>query len=353
MVPKVMPPSPRQRRQHGGVHFDQQRLNCPFKTIRGTRRESGAVTGDTGSQKEERVLALRKGSAAESDGPAGGPNPRLPAWLLIGAPKAGTTAFAGWLGQHPEAFLSQEKELYFFDDHWSRGTAWYASQFGAAPDGVLCGEATPSYFYSDLAMRRIAETLPDPRLLVILREPAKRAWSQYLYVRQLGEELRDFRQAIEDELSDPSHLPWPHRVPGYVSGGCYAERVRIVREMCGPDSLLVLFHEELVADPIATYAAACAHIGLDPSFVPELRRENPTYDIRSVHVQRALWALWRQTPTRNVARRLARLNRKPGAYSPLPPDMRSRLRRRYQEDAVALEEMIGRRLPPAWYEDAD
>lgn len=278
---------------------------------------------------------------------------RLPHWLLIGAPKAGTTAFAAWLGQHPDAYLSEEKELYFFDDQWSKGTGWYSSQFGAAPAGALCGEATPSYLYSDLALRRIAETVPRARLLVILREPARRAWSQYLFIRQLGEELRSFAEAIDAELSDPKCLPWPHRVPGYVSGGFYAGRIRKVQELCGAGSLLVLFHEELVADPLGTYAAACAHIGLDPTFVPELRRENPTYDVRSVLVQRNLWALWRRPATRKLARKLSRLNRRPGSYSPLPPQLQSRLDSLYREDILALQETLGRRLPPAWYQRAE
>jgi hypothetical protein len=277
----------------------------------------------------------------------------LPHWLLIGAPKAGTTAFAGWLAQHPQAFLSEEKELYFFDDHWSRGLGWYEDQFAIAPEGALCGEATPSYLYSDPALTRIRATVPEVRLMAIIREPAQRAWSQYMYVRQLGEERRDFGPAVDAELSDPDHLPWPHRVPGYVGGGLYAERIRTVQSLYGRDALLVLFHDELVADPLGTYASACAHIGLDPSFVPELRRENPTYDVRSIRVQRALWKLWRQPPTRELARRLARLNRKPGAYSPIPLDMSRRLRSFYRHDAVALEETLGRKLPAPWYPDAE
>lgn len=273
---------------------------------------------------------------------------RLPAWLLLGAPKCGTTAFAGWLGQHPGAYLSAVKELYFFDDNWNRGLSWYSEQFASGPAGALAGEATPSYLYSDVALDRIAATVPEARLLVLLREPVRRAWSQYMFTRQLGNESRSFAAAVQDELDDESSLPWPGRVPGYVSGGAYAGRIRAVHDRFGRESLLVLFQEELTADPLGAYALACRHIGLDPGFVPDQRRENPTYDVRSLAVQRALWALWRWSPTNRLARRLAPLNRRPGAYQAIHVEVAQRLREIYADDAAQLAGLIGRRLPEAW-----
>lgn len=275
--------------------------------------------------------------------------PRLPRWLLLGAPKAGTTAFAGWLGQHPDAFLSTPKELYFFDDHWNRGLEWYSEQFSDASAGALCGEATPSYLYSDVVLRRIFESVPDVRLLAILRDPARRAWSQFVYARQLGVEFRRFADAVEAEIADPSSLPWPYRVPGYVGGGLYSDRIRAIWDLFGTQSLLVLFHEELLAHPLETYAAACSHIGLDPSFTPELRRENPTYEVRSVRIQQALGKLWNKPVTRRLAVRVAPANRKSRQYAPAPADVDKRLRAHYGEELTRLEEMLGRRLPLAWY----
>src|SRR5437588_5509982 len=111
----------------------------------------------------------------------------MPDFLVIGAPKAGTTALHAALTSHPGLYMSAIKEPKFFltdgppptkgggpgdaltyrEHIWRR--ADYEALFDAAPPGTRRGEATPLYLYDRAAMRRIRETLPGARLIVIIR----------------------------------------------------------------------------------------------------------------------------------------------------------------------------------------
>ena len=73
--------------------------------------------------------------------------PRLPNFLVIGAMKAGTTSLFHYLRDHPQVFLPEEKELYFFteEDNWHRGLEWYRSRFRGAGDAKAVGEASVGY----------------------------------------------------------------------------------------------------------------------------------------------------------------------------------------------------------------
>jgi hypothetical protein len=129
------------------------------------------------------------GSAAA---PRGG---RLPDFLLIGAPKAGTTALHAALARHPELFLSRVKEPKYYlcgdspppaykgpgDAHSNREWIWqrqaYLDLFAEAGEDQRAGESTPFYLYNRDARRRIAADLPNARLVAVLRDPVDRAYS--------------------------------------------------------------------------------------------------------------------------------------------------------------------------------
>ena len=129
---------------------------------------------------------------------------RLPDFLLVGAPKCGTSALHAALARHPALFLSDPKEPKFFlpggppptsgggpgdvptwGEHvWRRDD--YAALFEHAPAGALCGESTVFYLYDRDAHRRIRALLPDVRLVAVLRDPAERAHSNWAHLRGAG-----------------------------------------------------------------------------------------------------------------------------------------------------------------------
>ncbi len=143
--------------------------------------------------------------------------PRLPTFFLVGAPKAGTTSLYHYLDQHPQVYMSAIKEPHVFaaevreenfDPELRRGIArdtrgvreflsgsmrrkrfsgivadWegYLRLFADAGAELALGEASACYLWSPTAAERIAGRIPDAKILVMLRNPAERAFSQYLH----------------------------------------------------------------------------------------------------------------------------------------------------------------------------
>ena len=126
-----------------------------------------------------RVADFRSG--ADLGSPAAGP---LPAFLIVGAMKAGTTSLAGNLKAHPDLFLPR-REVRFFDQHWHEGVDWYRDHFR---DGVgkVCGEKTPEYMRTHRSMSRIKRVVPDATIIVLLREPVARLMSEINHRIQSG-----------------------------------------------------------------------------------------------------------------------------------------------------------------------
>jgi len=141
---------------------------------------------------------------------------RLPDFFLVGAPKCGTSALHAALARHPGLFLCEPKEPKFFltdgppptsgggpgDVPTWREHVWrrddYEALFAAAPATALCGESTVFYLYDRDAQARIRKLLPDARLVAVLRDPAERAHSNWVHLRDAGlEPEADFATALE------------------------------------------------------------------------------------------------------------------------------------------------------------
>lgn len=284
------------------------------------------------------------------EGPVGHPTtPRLPDWLILGAPKAGTTTLADWLRQHPDAFVSADKEPGFFDAAFDRGLAWYASHFVDAGVHQQVGEATPAYLYYDDALDRIATTLPDVRLAVILREPVSRAWSHLWYFRMLALEMRDPAEVLETELRDPSTAIDGLEF-GYLHMSRYVDRLEAVARRFGRDRLLVLFTDDLRADPDGSYARLCSHIGIAPVPAPAVTANTGGVP-RSLRLQRLILRAGVALPStrvkKRVVRALMRANRREG-YPSIPADLEQRLHAAFVADNDRLAAWLGRQLPPRW-----
>lgn len=274
----------------------------------------------------------------------------LPGALVLGAPKAGTTTLARWLEVHGQAHLAPEKEVSFFDLHHTRGEGWYRSRFARAEPGQLAVEATPAYLYIPAALDRAAAMLPDARLVVLLREPADRVWSHYWYFRMLGIETRRFARVLRDELDDPTDTPGPGIPLGYLDMSCYVRHLPGVTARWPREQLLVLFTDDLRADPAATYARVCEHLGIAVEPPPaDVGTRNVGTRPRWPWLQVALHRLHVQDWPGGLGRRITRLNARPGGYPELDPHRRDALRSWFAATNHELAAWLDRPLPPAWH----
>lgn len=128
----------------------------------------------------------------------------LPNFLIIGAMKAGTTSMYHYLRAHPSIFMSEEKEIHFFNRNanWERGPAWYAAHFAGAGNALAIGEASPGYTmypHRPQTAERVAALLPEARLIYLVRHPIERMRSHYLHFLAEGKELPPIDQALVDD----------------------------------------------------------------------------------------------------------------------------------------------------------
>ena len=125
-----------------------------------------------------------------------------PDFLIIGAQKCGTTSLFHFLSQHPDLGLPTKKELHFFDLQYNKGIEWYYSLFPKKSflKKKLTGEASPFYLFHSLVPERVFHHLPKIKIIVLLRNPIDRAYSQYNHQRKLGNEpIQSFEEAIVNE----------------------------------------------------------------------------------------------------------------------------------------------------------
>ncbi|MGI8576931.1 MAG: sulfotransferase family protein [Nocardioidaceae bacterium] len=161
----------------------------------------------------------------------------LPNFLYIGPDKAGSSWLHEALLRHPQIFLSEAKDLYFFDRYYDRGLNWYAAQFrNARPEHTVVGEVCPDYLASPVAPARIHDCLGDARLMVTLREPSSRAFSSYLYMRKHGLGPSTFRRALQT-------------YPELLEHGRYATQLRRFRGYADQGRLHISLFDDLQLDP--------------------------------------------------------------------------------------------------------
>jgi hypothetical protein len=133
----------------------------------------------------------------------------LPTFIVLGPPRTGTTWLFKCLNQHPDIYLSERKEVRYFDEQFDQGEAWYRDAFADAPPGVKAiGDITPGYFSHPETPQRIHDLLGDEvELFVIIRDPIERAQSAYEGAVRRGETDAKFETALStlSRLSENSH----------------------------------------------------------------------------------------------------------------------------------------------------
>jgi hypothetical protein len=207
-------------------------------------------------------------------------------FVIIGTAKSGTTSLYAWLCEHPCVEPATHKEVHHFEYNYYRGVDWYRAHFPTARDRdafaathgrpFLTGEASPSYISHHWVPERLAGLLPQAKLLVVLRDPVQRAYSQFQMSRREGEEpLESLAQAIavEDErldperarvAADPRYNSWPIGCWSYLMRSRYAEQLERWFAHFPREQFHFVTLEELTSDPAAALAGVHAFLGLPP-----------------------------------------------------------------------------------------
>lgn len=209
----------------------------------------------------------------------------LPNFLLIGAAKAGTSALYSYLWQHPEIYMSGNKEPNFFmlagqpaqfagpgDDVVNVRSVHrqdeYEALFADVTTEKMIGEASPPYLRSEIAAERIAQLVPDAKLIAMLRNPIARTFSCFQHARRDGREPRaSLLEAIAEE-SDRVANNWEN-LWFYTTGSLYAKQLQHYYDRFPAEQIGVYIYEHFVADPQTVMDDIFRFLGVAP-FAPDM-----------------------------------------------------------------------------------
>lgn len=189
---------------------------------------------------------------------------RLPDWITIGAMKAATSSLHRYLAEHPQISTSEPKELDFFVEkkYNELGIDWYRQQFTDPPNALSAGESSVNYTKVHEfpgVPERMHRHLPDVKLIYILRDPIKRAESQWIHSVGAGEWRGDFDSSVADPQTS---LP--------IQGSCYWKQLQEFLKFYDPSQIKIMSYEQLSAEPHAAVREVLEYIGLDSDWTHPL-----------------------------------------------------------------------------------
>jgi hypothetical protein len=185
----------------------------------------------------------------------------LPNFILAGAPKSGTSSLWSYIRQHPDVFMPEDKELFYFDFNYDRGVDWYRKQFSGHTDEQAIGEATVWYMRWQSVPERMHEVLPDVKLIFVLRNPIDRARSNFWHDFRSGKYpfTMTFSEFIRSPIRDNRSI---------ISSGRYFEHFQRFEQHFNRSQFIIFLTKDLKERPDDVLRDIYNFLGVDPSFLP-------------------------------------------------------------------------------------
>ena len=291
---------------------------------------------------------------------------KLPTFLIVGVQKAGTTSIYNYLQEHPQVFMSRIKETNFLEQDWSslppekqnkNGIVTiedYAALFADVRDEIAIGEASPNYlFHYESSAARIKKYVPDARLIMVLRNPIERAYSDYLmHIRDAINTNSTKVMSFSEQIDKRAHKSF------IIRKGFYATPVKYYLDCFDKDQIKVFLYDDLVRDPQQFMEEFYTYIGVD-SFQADVSKKVQQAKIpknqainnllQSKNPLRAFVANTLKTVVpletrQNIRDRLINFNSQSKKSMPLTDSDREKLINLYREDILQLQYLIDRDL---------
>jgi len=292
-----------------------------------------------------------------------------PNFILVGAPKCGTTALAGYLRAHPRVFMCVPKEPHYFavdlpsHRYVSDWDAYQALFRGAGREHVAIGEASIFYMYSEAAITGIRERLPSARLLVMLRNPVELAISMHAQaLRTRDETIVDFATAwaLCANRRAGSNVPLhcrDRKILLYDRLPLLGLQLQRLLDMVPKSQLRWWFYDDFAANPAAVYREVLSFLGVAHDGRDEFPRVNGrtrarfqalaqfTQKTPKPLVRAAMYLKRRADIERlGVLKTLRSVNFAPAPRQAVAPALLDELRAHFAPDVRLLEKLTGRDL---------
>lgn len=290
----------------------------------------------------------------------------IPTFIIIGAPRAGTTSLYHYLRQHPQICMSSIKETNYYAYLASKAEKEYniepmiswpitdLKQYQAlfspkeTDETIAFGEASPVYLNVPGVPKQIKAHVPNVKLIAVLRNPIDRAYSSYLKNIREGLETRTFEKAIRDEIQSSGRLIRSNR--NYIRTGLYFQRLSEYLEYFESSQLKVDFYEDLENNTGAFLQNIFEFVDVNPNFQADtsvqFNKAIPSLIKRSAHRQRikAITSRIRNWIPQRVYYLLLnfqyKVNASVASYPPLSKDIRLILRDLFVDDIENLQKLL-------------
>lgn len=275
-----------------------------------------------------------------------------PGFIGIGAQKCASTWIYQVLSDHPEIFVSAPKELDFFSAYYDRGLQWYESFFAGAKPGLMCGEVSPSYFFDLDSPARAYQYNPAFKVLLNLRDPVERAYSNHLHDIRL-EHLTGTDLSFERGLANN---------PMYVDQGRYGKHLNSWLKYFPREQIHIVLQEDVQKYPIEEAEKLYRFLGIDAqhrsaesqkkaneSYMPRSREKEATFQ-RIGAALRGMGLEWlasflRDSPVYQRIKAGNRMNIR-DIVPPMLEETRERLQAEFAEDIAIVANILGRESLP-------
>lgn len=262
--------------------------------------------------------------------------------------------------QHPDFFVetSNKWSFYNYEKNFDEYLSWYKSFFKDAEEGQIIGEASTTYMASQKAPHRIAELLPNVKLIFMLREPVSRTYSHYWHLVFTGRAIYDFEKTIQ-------YMP-----NTLIQRSLYKNLIERYKEYFPNTNMKFVLFEDFIKDRQNTIDEICEFLGLGTIDISEVdANKNPAKVPRSIGLQIIYNRIFRNlaakkyinshlpsTPHGNPNKYLKIVDKvfkkvnltSKKVYPPIDPQTKRFLQRLFAKENRELSELIGKNVQEYW-----
>jgi hypothetical protein len=334
----------------------------------------------------------------------GGNKMKKPNLFIVGAAKSGTTALHEFLKQHPDIFMSDRKELRFFDkDSIKRSYEYlyknrynplkrrklyrirteeeYLNNFIGWGNEKIAGESSPQYLISKVSAREIHQFNPKAKIIIMLREPVDWMYSYHAQSLLSGyENVNDFGKALALEkdrrggkkIPKFSRLTDPYSELFYSEMAKFSKQVKRYLNVFERQQIKIIIYDDFKEDNAGVYREVLDFLGVDPNFKPDFGQINIRKEVRFRKFRILLLSLFGSRNFRKILRwpkrhlplraRTAytkaytkllsfpnsRVFIKTGSAAPIDSELREELMKKFKPEVKRLSEITGRDLVSLW-----
>jgi len=286
---------------------------------------------------------------------------KWPNFFIVGASKAGTTSLYEYLSKTPGIFMSSRKEPRYFNRNLVESyltqihdKSEYLNLFRQVKNEKAIGEASPTYLPNPESAELIHEAVPHSRIIIMLRDPVERAYSQYLGLKNKGYTKLPFHVIIRDLKNKRKDLP---EYKDILYAGLYFENVKRYLDIFGSTQVKILIFEEFIKDVRRTVKEVLEFLGVDEEPPAVIEKTFNPYSVPRGKISG--YILTNQTIARFCYRIMSnslrlKLKEKIIVKREIKPELsredRLSLETFYRNDTKNLQILLKRKLPWGWLE---